>query len=54
MVWFALVLRLAVAALIAAAFAASPAFAQQPDNWLTRLFQPASASAVPGAGDDAG
>jgi lytic murein transglycosylase len=56
MVRFASVLRLAVVALIAAACAGGPAgsaLAQQPDNWLTRLFQPAAASAVPGAGDDA-
>jgi membrane-bound lytic murein transglycosylase B len=56
MVRFAFVLRVAVVALIAAAFAgclAAPALAQQPD-WLTRLFQPAAASAVPGAGDEAG
>jgi membrane-bound lytic murein transglycosylase B len=54
MVLFAFILRLAAAALLAAGLAsglASAAFAQQPD-WLTRLFQPASASAVPG--DDAG
>jgi len=56
MVRFAFVLRVAVVALIATAFAgclAAPALAQQPD-WLTRLFQPAAASAVPGAGDEAG
>jgi hypothetical protein len=29
------------------------ALAQQPKNWLTRLFQPASAGTVPGAGDGA-
>jgi membrane-bound lytic murein transglycosylase B len=53
---FPFALRVAVVALIAATFAgclAAPALAQQPD-WLTRLFQPAAASAVPGAGDDAG
>ena len=49
------ILRLTAAAVFAAGLVAglvpgiaSAAFAQQPDNWLTRLFQPPPASPVPG------
>jgi lytic murein transglycosylase len=41
--------RAATAALLAAALA-SAASAQQPDNWLTRLFQPPPSNSVPGSG----
>ncbi|MGC2125251.1 MAG: lytic murein transglycosylase [Xanthobacteraceae bacterium] len=46
--------RLAMAALIASGFTGSfadTAQAQQPENWLTRLFQPPPARSVPGPGD---
>ncbi len=40
-----------VAAMLCVATLSGAAGAQQPDNWLTRLFQPAPASPVPAAGD---
>ena len=40
-----------VAAMLLVATLGGAAAAQQPDNWLTRLFQPAPASPVPAAGD---
>ena len=54
MVMLALMLRLAVVVVLGAGLVgslASTAFAQQPDNWLTRLFQPAPGGASPGGGD---
>jgi membrane-bound lytic murein transglycosylase B len=45
---FALILRLIAASLLAAGLLSGAALAQQPDTWLTRLFQPPAASAVPG------
>jgi lytic murein transglycosylase len=57
----AFILRLAAVVLLAAGLVAGlgtvipgfagAALAQQPDNWLTRLFQPPSANPVPGAND---
>ena len=50
------ILRFTWAVLFAGALAtgfAGTARAQQPDNWLTRLFQPPPASPVPGANDGA-
>ena len=47
-----LALRLAVVAVLSVALAGA-AFAQQPDNWLTRLFQPPPAGAVPAGNDTA-
>ena len=47
--------RRAAAVLLAAGLVggvAGAAFAQQPDNWLTRLFQPPPARAFPGANDE--
>jgi membrane-bound lytic murein transglycosylase B len=44
------ILRLATVILLAGSFA-DAACAQQPDNWLTRLFQPPAASGVPGGND---
>src|SRR5262249_51456952 len=49
---FRLVLHLAAAALLAAALAGGALAQDKPDNWLTGLFQPPAASAVP-AGSDA-
>ncbi len=56
---FAYLLRPAAAVLFAAGLIgglvgglAGTALAQQPDNWLTRLFQPPTGGAVPGAGND--
>src|SRR5579862_3793530 len=52
----ALILRLTAALLVAVTLApglAAPARAQQPDNWLTRFFQPSPASSVPGSNDAA-
>jgi len=43
------ILRLAAASLIAVGFADAAAAQQQGDNWLTRLFQPPPAAAVPAA-----
>ena len=40
-----------IAAMLFVATLSGAAAAQQPDNWLTRLFQPAPASPVPAAGD---
>jgi membrane-bound lytic murein transglycosylase B len=40
-----------IAAMLFVATLGGAAAAQQPDNWLTRLFQPAPANPVPGAGD---
>ena len=45
---FALILRPMAASLVAAGLFSSTALAQQPDTWLTGLFQPPAASAVPG------
>jgi len=50
MVVASIILRLAAAVVFAGL--ASAAYAQQPDNWLTRLFQPPAATAVQ-AGNDA-
>jgi membrane-bound lytic murein transglycosylase B len=46
---FTLILRLVVAWLLAAGLFSGAALAQEPDNWLTRLFQPPATSAVPGS-----
>jgi len=48
MVIIKVLFRVATAALLAAALARA-ASAQQPDNWLTRLFQPPPSSPVPGS-----
>jgi membrane-bound lytic murein transglycosylase B len=50
---FASILRPMAASLFAAGLFSGTALAQQPDTWLTRLFQPPAASAVPG-GNNAG
>ena len=50
----ALILRLTAALLVPVTLApglAAPARAQQPDNWLTRFFQPPPTSSVPGSID---
>src|SRR5580698_1193076 len=49
-VMVSLVFRLAAVVVLAAGFAGA-AVAQEPDNWLTRLFQPPPADAVPGSND---
>ncbi|HTZ01537.1 MAG TPA: lytic murein transglycosylase, partial [Xanthobacteraceae bacterium] len=43
----------AVGAAVMAAAVAGAASAQQPDNWLTRLFQPPASNSVPGGAGDA-
>jgi membrane-bound lytic murein transglycosylase B len=56
MLIFANILRLAAAVLFTAGLVGSvagAALAQEPDNWLTRLFQPPAGTAVPG-GNNAG
>ena len=53
MLLFALILRLVAASLLAAGLFSGAALAQEPDNWLTRLFQPPAASAVPGGNNTA-
>ena len=53
MLQFALILRLVAASLLAAGLFSGAALAQEPDNWLTRLFQPPAASAVPGGNNTA-
>jgi lytic murein transglycosylase len=48
MVIFAFILRLAAIAVLALGLAGAALAQDKPDNWLTRLFQPAPAAPVPG------
>src|SRR5271170_7063841 len=51
MVMPSLMFRLATALVIAASLAGTALAQDNPDNWLTRLFQPPAASSVPAPGD---